>query len=567
MQGADQCGLCLSCGAPFMPTLANVKLFGHRANLSILYLEEKCNNNEMLRKRFKDPKFAGTRHGSHMFHEGHHAQAIQYMSKHHVGDDGPATPVVDVLLPAINSAFPFFKNESKKNHSCLASWPRPPLADRVDMAPILDHILGAGDNGRDALFSEDVGVKYCICNYCNGLMTQLSYMRYIVGFASTANKNPHGSVISETFHGISCYPADKMTTNLLDSAYGVWKRSRGNAVEHFPMRQGVDDPTAPHIAYYLHLCLPYTAGPADDVFAVMGASMVAARSTYTQLCWLVLIIACVATQVEKGKTYGDHHVSHGQHQLYGVLDVYVSFFFWRLMSYDYSVDLRRSGLDFVQWHQKFFWEAVHLPGIGARDHVIFGFATYSTVDINSKALIQDLGARLMGLYTDQLRPLVLHVTGNTPVPPALVSDADVFVRRFFVSLQSLRRMRRLSASRVHEDDFDSSLAVFGIHALLGRVHRLCSEELKAMLVSFRRAWSMLEIDRVRLKNPGLSMRSASVVVALCRLLDPPVELPHDKVAADAILYAAKCSAWNSVLALRELGAFTSSDRDARRAIV
>lgn len=564
MQARDQCGLCLSCGAPFLPGTGDVKLFGRRANLSVLYLEDRCNNNENLRRSFNEPKFSGQRHASHMFHSSHHAQALRYMARHHVGDDGPPVPVAGVVIPGMNGAFPFYKSESKHAAPRLASWVRPPAADRVDLSPLLNHILSANDNGRDALFSDDMGVMYCICQPCNSLMTQLSYMRYIVGFASTAAKNPHGCIIDDTFHGIQCFPAEPGNVTSLDAAYGTWRRSRRGATENYPTRTGVEDPAAPHIAYYLHLCLPFTAAAGNDVFGGMGGSIVAARTTYTQLSWLVLIIACIATQVEKGTTYGDRRVSHGQHQLYGVLDVYVSFFFWRLMTFDYGADLRRHGLDFVQWHQKFFWDAMHLPGIGARDHTVVGFAAYSTVDINSRALVQDVCERLMGLYTGQLLPLVKHVTGNAPAPPAAPSDADVFVRRFFVSLETLRRLKRLAATSVHEDDFDSSLSVFGIHAMLARVYRLCSEDLRPMLASFRRAWALLEIDRVRSKTPGLTMRSASVLVALCRLLDPPTDLPRDKAGANAVLYGPRCSAWTAVLALRELGGFTSNDRDALR---
>ncbi len=89
--------------------------------------------------------------------------------------------------------------------------------------------------------------------------------------------------------------------------------------------------------------------------------------------------------------------------------------------------------------------------------------------------------------------------------------------------------------------------------------RLCNRVMLPLLKSFRRSWHLLEIDRVRKKTPGLTMRSASVLVGLCRLLDPPMELPQEKGAAEQVLRGARCSVWNSVLAMRELGAFTDGD--------
>ena len=561
MVGQDQCVLCLSCGAPFLPSIANVKLFGRRANMGVLYIEDRCSNHEELRRLFDEPNFTGPRHDAHMFHRAGHSQAIQYMSKHHKGDAGPAPPGPNAVLPVLNGAFPFNKSESKNTNPRLATWPQPPAAARVDLDPLLQHILVAG-GVHDTAFSDDTGVTYVTCKWCNMLMTQLSYMRYHVGFCSTADKNPHGSVIEDSFRGIECFEADPGSNTSAAGAYGVWKRKGRKEPERYPVRVADHDPTAPHIAYYLHLCLPYKANPAEDVFAGLGPSKEAARTTYTQLSWLLLVIACIATQIEQGTTYKKHRLSHGMHQHYGVLDLYVSFFFWHLMQYDYAKGLRAQAIDFVQWHQKYFWEAVHLHGIGARDHIVVGLAAYSTVQMPSKPLIEDICERLMNLYTGPLRPLVALVIGSMPGPGAPLTPAQDFVKRFFVSPASMKRLKGLAVRYVKEDDFDSALSTFGIHAMLARVMRLCNVEMLPLLTSLRRAWTTLEIDRVRMNIDGLTMSSASVLLALCRLLSPPMDLPQDKAGANAVMRGPRCSVWNAVLAQRELGAFTNKPRDA-----
>jgi hypothetical protein len=243
-----------------------------------------------------------------------------------------------------------------------------------------------------------------------------------------------------------------------------------------------------------------------------------------------------------------------------VLDLYVSFFFWRLMSFEYGPDLQRTGVDFIQWHQKYFAEAVNLPGIGARDYPIVGFAAYSRVDVNARVLLADICKNLIALYNGQLRPLAEYVTGNSPVPP--LDSSHLFVKQYFVSPATLKKLKRLAQTEVREDDFSSGVSAFGIRAMLGRAMQLCHAELRPLLVSFRRAWEEIQIDRVRAKNDGLTMRSASVLVILCRLLNPPRDPPTDKAEFDAIIRGSRCSEWTSVLALRELGAFTNLDRDA-----
>jgi hypothetical protein len=78
----------------------------------------------------------------------------------------------------------------------------------------------------------------------------------------------------------------------------------------------------------------------------------------------------------------------------------------------------------------------------------------------------------------------------------------------------------------------------------------------SQLKDFRESWQWLELDRVRTHTPGLDMRSARVLYILCCLLDPPADLPQDKAGADDVLSGHLCSPWTSVLALREIGAFT-----------
>lgn len=108
-----------------------------------------------------------------------------------------------------------------------------------------------------------------------------------------------------------------------------------------------------------------------------------------------------------------------------------------------------------------------------------------------------------------------------------------------------------------DNDFESALETFGIDALIFRSIQLCPTVMQPILKDFRTSWRWLEIDRLR-RSTGLTMRNASGVHILCRLLDPPVHLPPDKDTAERVIRGPKCSPWSAVLALRELGAFTES---------
>jgi len=387
MSGQDQCALCLSCGAPFLPSSNNVHLLGRRANLSVLYIEDKCKTNRTLLDLYDNPGFASDRQQAHMIHGSHHEAALDYMCHHHTTDEGAATPAAGRPIAAPNGPFPYYKSASKNSEPCVASWAQPPDDDRVNLAPLWDHIVGKGpcsiSRPRDASFVADLGRTYPMCRDCNALMTQLSYVRYIVGFTSTADKNANGCILADDFQGISVYKAKRNRAGLnLSQAFGRWSVDAASfaAPILYPSRTGTEDPVAPHIAYYLHLCQPFQTVPGTDPFtaeAGLAGSVEAARVTFFQQAWTLLVIVCIATMIERGKNYGSHKLSHGLHQMYGVLDVYVSYFIWWLCWYDYAPQLLRTGVTFPQWHQKYFWFATDLPGLGARDFAVVGLASYN----------------------------------------------------------------------------------------------------------------------------------------------------------------------------------------------
>ena len=154
-------------------------------------IDEKSEYNRILLDTYDRPRFADERHGSHRIHGSHHEGALDYMCNHHKTDEGPPKPVANVKLAGVGCPFPYYKTATNSETSFVASWDQPPADARVDLGRLWDHITGGSANSvawdRDGIVKADLGLTYPICKSCNALMTQLSYMRYIVGFASNAD--------------------------------------------------------------------------------------------------------------------------------------------------------------------------------------------------------------------------------------------------------------------------------------------------------------------------------------------------------------------------------------------
>lgn len=443
MNANQQSDLCLSCGVPFMPSADQVEFFKHKGNLSILYLNVEFQQNRDLQRTHKILKFTSESHASHVFHASHHIAAIHYMTQRHRGDS-PLTWPAGIAgfrrLPnAFNAAFAYIVPPKGVNpQPYAATWAAPPT--RLNYRPLLRRILNIAwrHGNRDALLGQNLTERHAICAGCNFIMTQEANMKYHLGITQTALQNPYGGII--TGQPLRIRPVNNNGARV-ENAYGNWDIDMAaNAERNSPSRTANDFLT-PHIAYYLHMCLP--RGPVNP-FHIPGSGN-SARRLYLELSWIILTIACVATLIEDGKRYGDGRLSHGPQQHLGVLDFYVSYFFWRLIEFEHTERVRHVGLDFIQWHQKYYWEAVHCKALfssntGAACNFI-GFLAYGTTHQNSSAFVQEICDRLMRLYAGPLQPLVLFVSGQQQGLPSEIRD-------YFVPLRTMRELRNRSNLRV-----------------------------------------------------------------------------------------------------------------------
>ena len=438
--GRTQAGLCLSCGAPFTPAKGDLTFLGRKGNLSVLYLDHEFENNPVLKSRYKDPKFSNVAHGCHVFHRSHHATALEYMIDHERNDQAPAWPgVFSARISSPNGPMPFYATPSSNKNPLLAVWSRPTQEERLDLEPLLDHFTARLASGAYGNARVNRTLCYRACASCNALMTGLAFVRYLIGFGSTGRANqdaliPPGETPIETRKAL-CHRKS------LDQAVGHWCSASQRTFNH-PNGTSDDSETA-HIAYYLHLCLPFYDHAAGGVDPFGGEAGL--RADYLSLSWLLLMIACILSLTELGKMRGED-LSHGQHQHFGSLDFYVSFFVYQLMRIEHGPRLR---VNFVQWHQKYFWDAIRLPAFRGLGYTTVGFAACPSAAMPARPLIEGICSGLMNLYHNDLAPLVAIVTDTPPAAGVAWANAyHSFARKYYPTLRTVRALEAKSSTEV-----------------------------------------------------------------------------------------------------------------------
>lgn len=434
----QQCGLCLSCGAPFLPDIDDVDFFNREANLSILFLNTQFKRDPDIMRTYEVPKLCSQRQASHIVHVSYHQTALDYMCNRHRGDRdvgiGAAFGMgAHFVVPDVaNAPFLYYHTATGNQGPKAATWVRPAANARIDMSPILNR-LDRVYNGEIFLSPLQLGRVYDICAACNALMTQKSHMRFLLGCRNAGNKNRRGVIVPR-----DAFNQYNMETgrHALENGYGAWRVQNGVA-RRGPRRTKMDS-DAPAIAYYLHMCLPfYVPGQVYRMDRFPLAERRRTRSLFLELCWVVLEIACLATLNEEGTATKPRasKKSHGQHQHLGVLDLYVSYFFWRLMVHCYGA---RGQLDFVQFHQKYFSDARNCPdllSVHGRAQPT-GTLMYRTSNMSGKPLVEHICANLMRYFNQELDPLIQLCSGGRGLPPE--------IEEYFLPFQVVRQLRLMS---------------------------------------------------------------------------------------------------------------------------
>jgi len=430
--GDRQCGLCLSCSTPFLNAADDVEVFNRDANLSMLYLNSEFKKNPDILRTYDFAKFCSERQSGHMIHKSFHHTALDYMTNRHTRDSHVGVPYVlgavapPPLIPrtriqdAVNVPILYYHTATGNAGAMAATWQRPSRVDRIVHEAIFDILDELCYNDLANHISQDLKQRFDVCFGCNMLMTQKSHMRFLLGVRGAGAKNGRGAVLPRG--KITQYQV-KTGRNTLDSGYGHWTISADPPI--VSPTNAKTDSDAPCIAYYLHMCLPYDDDPNRDPFEDFHVRHKAdARALYLQLSWIVLEIACLATLLQEGTvTKANSKRSHGMHQHRGVLDLYVSYFLWRLIQFEHGPALLLNNIDFYRWHQIYFSDSRNCPGFlsYADRQVVTGRLMFGATDVDSKVLLLDISTRLVGYYRSHFSRLALFLTSPAAVP-AFLSD-------------------------------------------------------------------------------------------------------------------------------------------------
>lgn len=554
----DQAGLCLSCGAPFVARLdASDTIALDRAYLSLLWMNSKARSSSKMIRMFEHPRLANTVERAHVFHQSHHKPALEFMIRTAKGDRDRREPGQRQPLNASPGYEPLPYDAvptSKTNRQpMMAFWDRPAERERLDMTDltqliIRDIITPSPDPAAFGLnFDVETFGRTCLtCVDCNAVMTRgKRFLDLLLREAGPLVSDPQAiQVRTVTVRG---HPRP-------EDGVAFWHQSGTDQRDNTSL--------TPLVAYYLHMCLPWPVAGIEDDFLKTALDAIdpgltadtplsthfKARALFLQQCWLVLQIACLCGAVQRSTQPHEGRLSCGYKAYMGSLDLYASFFCWRLFEFEHGGNYSAS-LDFEQWHQKYFTCATRCKGLRLPRRRTIG-EWLDPGEVAPRALVQRIQQRLVELYRVRLRPLRDFLTGQVGVP----DDVSLF----FVHPRRLRLLKDLSRRNSHAD-FDGALACFGVRALTYRMLDLCRlypSDILDMLHDFIKHWTWREIGNVQTHHAWIDARSASVWYDLARLVVRPDSLPMDRLELGKAKKGPKCSPWASVPTLRKMGAFT-----------
>ena len=130
----EQCGLCLSCGTPFLPIAEDMVNYDSLGNISLLYLNRRVRNDPVLQRRIRHPSITAKGDSSHVVHASHHEPAVRVMSLY-CEQDFSGMPRMD---------FPFVRAPRGANPTPLiAQWKVVrKVRDMVNMTQLADYLAG-----------------------------------------------------------------------------------------------------------------------------------------------------------------------------------------------------------------------------------------------------------------------------------------------------------------------------------------------------------------------------------------------------------------------------------------
>lgn len=541
MSGAtEQCGLCLSCGAPFVARMDAIEAMGFdRGYMSLLWLNGKARTSMSMQTLFRTPRLFNVPQRAHIFHQSHHSVALDYMMNRQRRDSSVGEPANGAVFPRDSLPLAYIEDPAGQNkRGQLAFWAMPPRDERILYTALRDFLVSAanrhrlGDRLGHGFPVDELATTYDTCADCNGVMTQRKRFMDLLARGSTALIRDPDS--------IGVRNVDTHRHNRQADAYNHWTRSGA--------RQQNPRTLTPLVAYYLHLCLPFPPAGGDDFFRASVRrspdTQRVTRSLYIQQAWLILEIACLCGTLARSRQEGEQ-LACGYKTYLGSLDLYTSFFCWRLFQFQH-LGRFDPALDFVQWHQKYFACAAQCKELRLSRRLTIG-EFIDPGDLQQGELVVAVHDHLMHLYSVIFKPLCGFLSGQAVSP---------YLGLYFIQPRRLGELVDRSRECGHAE-FGGALARFGVKALMHRMIDLCRsypDDIKEHLRDFVSCWERIESRNTKESHPSVTASTALIWHQFAQLVVRPRRMPATREELLRFIKGDKCSPWASVLTLASMGA-------------
>ena len=560
-----QCGLCLSCGAPFMPTAVLGTAFGDSC---MIYLHQDYALDPHVRDSVTEQisiKLLGKKHNAHLVHQAAHSVAVGFACYklrpyEDVVAPGDGQPADDTHAPLhalggrpIQLRGPGNDRPFGARDKVMSAWSRPPpqsdrvleLYNRVRESPLRP---GEEEEGGPLTFlpiredgTSDPAHNYvALCDACNlGATSQAE-------FQSTLHE-----LVPQNLYQL--YPAQGPTYPVLMEAFGHWTQ------------EGADPRNCRNLttelAVFLHSCVEQNWVRDDDISDEVYDRR---HHLLVHLYWIALQVLCLAE-----KAYAPlRAVKKSKHRrIYvGLADLYISLFLWLYARWESGAAF--GEVSFVQWHQKYMWVCVEcrplFAGVGRNLRSLLEYVLPPLDGASVHAKLETCVTGLLALH-GRLGPLFDMLSED--FFPGHAVDLVRAVHAFFLSKGEMLELVDVCTGRCMELSFDSYLREMGVSATCHHLIRTMdqtSAKYTQKLHDFFRTVQETEIQNVvrsgyaRSDGVGMSKKHAELLYLLCylqnderdRLLDA---LQQDNARVQVRDPARKCF-WAAVLELRRIGA-------------
>lgn len=453
-----QFGLCLCCGAPWLPSLENMVQKDCKGSMALLYFEYETRNCKELQELMtsnKQPHFCQSPHKAHIIHQSHHVHAVKSVIEK-MCSNNKIKNFECVMNPT-----------GKKPQKYQASWDKG--VRRIDLNVLYEFIM------HDIRFpvtpetpemSHQYNLTVDTCVDCNMCMTMRFWYRY------------------HLYTNISTNPDRLIPTNAVSISISTNSRVK----KTYPQDEfrSEEDYFTAYLAYYLQACLPSRlTKPANKMSPKV---FTLAKQVYIKLCWIVLQTTCLICEYKRGAE-NSGKLNQNPKSILGAIELYLSYFGWVIACFQ---DCQMQNmLSFSTWHQFYFWDISYTqPLIKCKELLALSIIPVEYT-IKSNLLIQQVGVNMLYCFKKHMLPINNMLMRNFTMPKEILYN--------YVCFNEWDLIRRLGTCTT----FDELVKQVGIRALWLRVLKLSihtPSSLLSKMKTYLYATEKAEISYVCMRN-------------------------------------------------------------------